>query len=64
MLVRALGVSLHRTQTFRSSAGEVLRVISFGMYWVEDGLFRRIKAARYRLVNDWQMEAAPAATSG
>lgn len=45
-------------------AGEVLRVISFGMYWVEDGLFRRIKAARYRLVNDWQMEAAPAATSG
>lgn len=40
-------------------AGEVLRVISFGLYWVEDGLFRRIKAARYKLVNDWQMEAAP-----
>lgn len=37
-------------------AGEVLRVISFGMYWVEDGLFRHIKAARYKLVNDWQME--------
>jgi hypothetical protein len=39
-------------------AGEVLRVISFGMYWLEDGLFRQIKAARYRLVNDWQMEPA------
>lgn len=37
-------------------AGEVLRVVSFGLYWMEDGLFRRIKAARYRLVNDWQME--------
>lgn len=37
-------------------AGEVFRVISFGLYWVEDGLFRQIKAARYKLVNDWQME--------
>jgi hypothetical protein len=38
-------------------AGEVFRVVSFGLYWVENGLFRRIKAARYKLVNDWKMEA-------
>jgi hypothetical protein len=37
-------------------AGEVFRVVSFGLYWVENGLFRRIKAARYKLVNDWTME--------
>ena len=37
-------------------AGEVFRVISFGLYWMEDGKFRQIKAARYKLVNDWQME--------
>jgi hypothetical protein len=37
-------------------AGEVYRVISFGLYWIEDGLFRQIKAARYKLVNDWTME--------
>jgi len=37
-------------------AGEVFRVVSFGLYWIEDGLFRQIKAARYKLVNDWQME--------
>jgi hypothetical protein len=37
-------------------AGEVFRTISFGLYWVEDGKFRHIKAARYKLVNDWQME--------
>lgn len=36
--------------------GEVFRIISFGIYWVEDGKFRQIKAARYQLVNDWQME--------
>lgn len=36
--------------------GEVFRTISFGLYWIEDGLFRQIKAARYKLVNDWQME--------
>jgi hypothetical protein len=36
--------------------GEVFRIISFGIYWVADGKFRRIKAARYKLVNDWQME--------
>jgi hypothetical protein len=38
-------------------AGEVMRVISFGMYWMEDGKFRRIKAARYKLVNEWKLEA-------
>jgi hypothetical protein len=38
-------------------AGEVFRVVSFGLYWVEDGKFRRIKAARYKLINDWKMEA-------
>jgi len=37
-------------------AGEVFRIISFGLYWVEDGRFRQIKAARYKLVNDWKME--------
>lgn len=37
--------------------GEVLRVVSFVMYWVDGGKFRRIKSARQRLVNDWQMEA-------
>jgi hypothetical protein len=40
-------------------AGEVFRTISFGLYWVQDGKFRHIKAARYKLVNDWQMEDAP-----
>jgi hypothetical protein len=38
-------------------AGEVFRVVSFGLYWVDNGLFRRIKAARYKLINDWKMEA-------
>jgi hypothetical protein len=38
-------------------AGEVFRVVSFGLYWLEDGRFRQIKAARYKLVNDWLMEA-------
>jgi hypothetical protein len=37
-------------------AGEVLRVTSFGLYWVEAGKFRHIKAARYKLGNDWRME--------
>jgi hypothetical protein len=38
-------------------AGEVFRIISLGMYQVENGKFRHIKAARYKLVNDWKMEA-------
>ena len=37
--------------------GEVFRVVSFGLYWMDNGKFRRIKAARYKLVNDWKMEA-------
>jgi hypothetical protein len=37
-------------------AGEVFRVVSFGLYWIENGLFKYIKAARYKLVNDWRME--------
>ena len=37
-------------------AGEVFRIISFGMYWVDNGKFRQIKSARYKLVNDWRME--------
>ena len=37
-------------------AGEVFRVISLGMYQMEDGKFHHIKAARYKLVNDWRME--------
>jgi ketosteroid isomerase-like protein len=37
--------------------GEVFRVVSFGLYWMDNGKFRRIKAARYKLVNDWTMEA-------
>lgn len=36
--------------------GEVFRVVSFGMYWVTDGKFKTIKASRYKLINDWQME--------
>ena len=37
-------------------AGEVFRVISLGMYQVDNGQFRHIKAARYKLVNEWRME--------
>jgi|GEM_PF-599667 len=37
-------------------AGEVMRTISFGMYWVKDGKISQIKAARYKLVNDWRQE--------
>ena len=37
-------------------AGEVFRIISLGLYQVENGKFRHIKAARYKLVNDWKME--------
>jgi len=36
--------------------GEVFRVISLGLYRVRDGRFTDIKAARYKLVNDWRME--------
>ena len=37
--------------------GEVLRIVSIGLYWVEGGKFRRILSARQKLVNDWRMEA-------
>lgn len=37
-------------------AGEVMRTISFGIYWVQDGKFKTIKTARYRQINDWKME--------
>jgi hypothetical protein len=37
-------------------AGEAFRVVSLGLYVVESGLFRDIKAARFKLVNDWRME--------
>ena len=36
--------------------GQVMRIVSLGIYWVENGKFRRIKSARMRTVNDWQME--------
>jgi hypothetical protein len=38
-------------------AGEVMRTISFGMYWMQDGKFKTIKTARYRQIHDWRMEA-------
>jgi SnoaL-like domain len=37
-------------------AGEVFRIISLGMYEIDNGKFRHIKTARYKLVNDWRME--------
>jgi hypothetical protein len=36
--------------------GMVMRIVSLGLYWVENGKFRRIKSARMRTINDWQME--------
>lgn len=38
------------------SKGEVLRIVSFVLYRVEDGKFKHIRSARYRLVNDWRQE--------
>jgi len=38
--------------------GQVLRIVTFGFYRVEDRKFRYIKTARYKMVNDWRMEAA------
>ena len=37
-------------------AGMVMRIVSIGLYWVEDGRFRRIKSVRLKTINDWQME--------
>ena len=36
--------------------GEVLRIISFVFYHMEEGKFRWIRSARYRTVNDWRQE--------
>jgi hypothetical protein len=36
--------------------GMVMRIVSLGLYWVEDGKFSRIKSARMKTINDWQME--------
>lgn len=36
--------------------GEVMRTISLGLYWVEDGKFKHIKAARYKQIHDWRQE--------
>lgn len=36
--------------------GQVLRVVSWGIYDIEDGKFKRIRTARYRMINDWQYE--------
>ena len=36
--------------------GEVLRIVSFVLYRVEDGRFKHIRSARYKLVNDWRQE--------
>lgn len=36
--------------------GQVMRIVSWGIYEIEDGKFKRIRTARYRMVNDWQME--------
>jgi len=38
-------------------AGMVMRTISFGLYWVENGKFRHIKSARYKQIHDWRMES-------
>lgn len=37
--------------------GEVLRIVSWGFYEVQDGKFRSILTTRSQIVNDWQMEA-------
>lgn len=36
--------------------GQVMRIISFGFYQVEDRKFKRVKSARYKMINDWQFE--------
>lgn len=33
--------------------GQVMEIISFGFYEVEDRKFRRVKAARYKMIQDW-----------
>lgn len=36
--------------------GQVMRIVSWGMYDIEDGKFKHIRTARYRMVNDWRFE--------
>jgi hypothetical protein len=38
--------------------GQVLRIVSFVHYVVEDRKFKYIKSARYKMIHDWQMENA------
>jgi hypothetical protein len=38
--------------------GQVMRIISFGFYQVEDRKFKHIKSARYKMVHDWRFENA------
>jgi hypothetical protein len=33
-----------------------MEVISFGLYQVQDRKFRRVKAARYKMIKDWHLE--------
>lgn len=35
--------------------GQVMRIVSFVHYVVEDRKFKYIKSARYRMIHDWQM---------
>jgi hypothetical protein len=37
--------------------GQVMRIVSFVHYEVQDRKFSHIKSARYRMVHDWRMEA-------
>jgi len=36
--------------------GQVMRVVSWGIYDIEDGKFKRIRTARYKIINDWEYE--------
>jgi hypothetical protein len=38
--------------------GQVMRIVSFGFYQVEDRKFKHIKSARYKQIHDWQFESA------
>lgn len=38
--------------------GQVMRIITFGFYKVQDRKFIGIKTARYKMIHDWQMETA------
>ncbi len=38
--------------------GQVMRIITFGFYKVQDRKFIGIKTARYKIIHDWQLETA------